>query len=236
MFLTDLGCVNTLFTQCVYTPGVCKHTPEPCFTPRCEITDLKKNSVGCWVDLKQTNNKQTVCKQPLFANSYQLEMLNKQTNKQTSKFLCALRACTHILCVATPDPRVVNPSPEPYLGKSVYRQATFAYRPGIHKERKVTPTLRVVFRIPRHAGAGTKTSPHNPDGLGRGLHQIKSDRDMASASYFKQVEDQEDAFDEELVRRRTIETATPYLGAHRGLEFQILAFEALEFRRRNFFA
>ena len=48
----------------------------------------------------------------------------------------------------------------------------------------------------------TKTSPHNLDGPGRGLHQIKSDLDMASASYFKQVEDQEDAFDEELVRRR----------------------------------
>ena len=103
------------------------------------------------------------------------------------------------LRVATPDPRVVRPSPEPYLGKSVYRQATFAYRPGIHKERKVTPTLRVVSDPPSR---GTKTSPHNLDGPGRGLHQIKSDLDMASASYFKQVEDQEDAFDEELVRRR----------------------------------
>ena len=42
------------------------------------------------------------------------------------------------------------------MGKSVYRQATFAYRPGIHKERKVRPRLLMddppsrVAPVPRH--------------------------------------------------------------------------------------
>ena len=132
----------------------------------------------------------------------------------------------------TPDPRAVDESPEPYLGKSVYRQSTFAYRPGIHKERKVRARPRLSIEEP--PSRGTKASPHDLDGRGKGLGQISSDSDKASALYFMQVEDQEDEIDEELVCRRKIAT-TPYLGAQRELEFQILAFEALEFRR-NFLA
>ena len=49
-------------------------------------------------------------------------------------------------------------------------------------------------------------------------------RPRASACYFKQMEDQEDAIDEELVRRCKI-------AAKRELEFQILAFQTLEFCR-----
>ena len=49
------------------------------------------------------------------------------------------------------------------------------------------------------------------------------------------MEDLEDAIDEELVSRSKI-AATPYLGAQRELEFQILTFEALEFHRRTFLA
>ena len=84
----------------------------------------------------------------------------------------------------TPNPRTVDQSPEPYLGKSVYgyRQATFAYRPGIHEEQNVRPRPRLSIEEP--PSRGTKASPYDLDSRSKGLSQISSDGDKASALYF----------------------------------------------------
>ena len=59
------------------------------------------------------------------------------------------------------------------------------------------PRLRLFIEEP--PSRGTKDSPHDLDGRGKGLSQISSDGDKASALYFMQVEDQEDSLDEDSI-------------------------------------